>query len=660
MINVLRQRLHYAQPAHLWLLAGLALAFLPHITRLPFLLTLFSLFLVAWRFGFELRLFPLPKKIVRWLLTLLALAITFASFHTLFGRQAGVALLIVMLCLKLLEMTSSRDVAVVIGLGYFEVITVFLFDQSIIIGIYMLLAVTLLTTALTAFSRSSSQIPQWLNLRAAGTILLQAAPITLLLFILFPRIPGPLWSLPADAAGAGTGLSDSMSPGKISQLSNNNAVAFRVQFDGEVPTPDKLYWRGPIFSDYDGQTWRGRTTTSQARSDAMSLDMQPQGDAVSYVVTLEPHQQQWLFALELVDGLPANSLLTADYELVARQRVRQLTQYRVTSFPQYTLGTDASPDIARYLQLPANSSPQARNLAMEFRQYNRPKQEVVTKVLEYFREQPFFYTRTPPLLGDNPVDDFLFNTRRGFCEHYASAFVFLMRAAGIPARVVTGYQGGEANPLGNYFIVRQSDAHAWAEVWLNHRGWLRIDPTAVIPPSRIENQSDLQRIAPETLATAAAPGWTVRLWRNLGYGLDNLNHFWNQWIIGYNDRAQNKLLSKLGMGDIDWRGMVSMMVAGIILVMVLIALKLLKTHHQQQDPASEYYQQFCRKLRRRGLVRQPAETASDFAARARSQASDLGPGIYLITQLYQRSRYAPRPTPETLQRLQTAVRTFRT
>jgi transglutaminase-like putative cysteine protease len=652
-------RLRQADPARLWLLGGLSLAFLPHLQRLPLLLILPSALLLAWRLAFELRFAALPSRLLRWLLTLLALLATFAAYHTIMGREAGVALLVIMLCLKLMEMNSGRDVAVVMGLGYFVVITVFLFDQSIFMGLYMLLVVTLLTTALSAFSRQPSPAPQWANLRTAGVMLAQAAPLTLLLFVLFPRIPGPLWNLPDEAPAAATGLANTMAPGNFSRLVNNTAVAFRVQFESAIPPPSQQYWRGLVLTRFDGRIWSNPANASRRQSFNTNLSYKALGQPVRYTVTLEPHQRYWLFALDLPAALPPGSRLSPDYELLADKPVRQLRRYTIQSYPHYQLDAFVAPTLSRYLQLPSGFAPRARRLAEEWRDQSPDPAAVVQQALHYFRDQPFYYSRTPPLLHNDPVDEFLFGSRRGYCEHYASAFAVLMRAAGIPARVVAGYEGGEVNPLGDYFMVRQSDAHAWDEVWLRGRGWVRVDPTAVIPAARIEAQADLERLAPAAAKAAAGPAWTTRLWRQLGYGWDNLNHYWNQWIIGYNDRTQTAFLSHLGLEGMDWRGMVGLLAGGLGLVLALIAARLLRQQRRAQDPVLMAYQRFCRKLARQGLSRAPAEGATAFARRARAARPDLAAAVQHITDLYQRLRYAPTAPSDGLRQLQRAVRGFK-
>jgi hypothetical protein len=367
--------------------------------------------------------------------------------------------------------------------------------------------------------------------------------------------------------------------------------------------------------------------------------------------------------------LPPNSRLSPDFELISSHPVQQLLRYPMSSHTDFVLDSNRIPDPTRYLQMPSDSAPRARQLARQFRNAAIDNAETVKLALQYIREQPFYYTRQPPFMIDDPVDEFLFDNRRGFCEHYASSFVFLMRAAGIPARVVTGYQGGEMNPQSDYFIVRQSDAHAWAEVWLHEKGWLRIDPTAVIPAERIENLQDLARIRPKFARLGEAPSWLKSSWRQLRFGWDRLNHAWNQWVINYNDQRQKNFLSKLlgqdGFTDIDWREMVSLLGASMGAILLIIGLYVLRPWHKSQtDPITTAYDRFCRKLARRGIHREPAEGPLDFAQRAKQRRPELGPAINHITSLYQRLRYAPQPksnqlSEQQLHRLQSAVRQFK-
>jgi len=656
-------------PAEAWLLGALALVMGPHLLRMPWGLSALCLVLLVWRALASWGRIALPRRWLRTALTLVGVGAVFAAYHTLVGRHAGVALLVVMLCLKLLEMKGPRDTTVAIFLGYFVVITGFLFGQSVFIGVYMLAVVVLLTTALVAQQHRAAQWGGWAgqgrHLRTGAVLVAQAAPMMLVLFVLFPRIPGPLWGMPKDAFGAHTGLSDTLSPGNITRLADDDAVAFRVRFDGAVPPPAERYWRGPVLWDFDGYSWSDPDQPREVRAAPQAIDYRALGPAVHYTVTVEPHGRYWLFALDLPALVPPDATLTGAYQLLSRHPVRGLRRYRMQSYPRYRLDPDTAPDPRRYLALPADSAPRARALAERWRRQAANPQAVVQRALKYFRDRPFYYTRQPPPTPDHPVDGFLFDTRRGYCEHYASAFTVLMRAAGIPARVVTGYQGGEMNPVGDYLIVRQSDAHAWSEVWLRGQGWKRVDPTAVIPPGRIDDSADLARIRPEEAKGTAqvGEGWLGRTWQALGYRWDSLNYYWNQWVVGFDRKRQGDLLEQLGLGGLSWRGTAAVLAASLGgFIAALAAYLLLSGRTRPSDPVQRQWRRFCRKLARRGLGRAPDEGADAYAARVRRRRPELAGQVTGIARLYNELRYAPGAAElkaRQLSRLRRSVRAFR-
>src|SRR3569623_946517 len=447
------------------LLAALALVGVPHALHLPLWLSGVAVGLGIWRYIAAHRQLRLPPSWLRIALTVLSLGAIFGQYGTLLGRDAGAALLIAMLGLKLLELREPRDVYVVGCLGYFLVIVHFLYSQTPLLVVYMLATVVLLTATLIDLTRRE-HAPLRPLLRLAATLVGYAVPLMLAAFILFPRISSPLWGLPNDAYSGMSGLSNEMAPGRISQLSLSDAVAFRVEFEGALPPPQQRYWRGPVFSLTDGERWRGGPLDERERGAPSFVAL---GAPFRYSVTLEPRDHRWLFALEL----------------------------------------------------PAEGSPRARALAADWRAHATSSADVVQAALRMYREQHFVYTLTPPRIDDDFVDGFLFGTRRGFCEHYAASLAFLMRAAGIPARVVTGYQGGELNSFGNYLVVRHRDAHAWTEVWLGDSGWVRVDPTAAVAPERIERGIDpaLQRAGEAVRFSSHENAWLGRLARALQSGV---------------------------------------------------------------------------------------------------------------------------------------------
>ncbi len=442
-----------------WLIASLVLVIAPHAQRAPWWLTLLTLCLYGWRLYLALNRAPLPS---RWLVlgvAAVAMLGVWIEFRMLFGRQSGILLLMLFSGLKLLETRTHRDAALAAFLGYFLVITNFLYTQTIPTAAAMGLAIFLLTATLIGFA--APQRPTRANLRSAALLLAHAAPAALVLFVLFPRVQGPLWGLPQDAYAGMTGLSETMSPGTLSSLALSDAIAFRAEFQGAPPPHAARYWRGPVLWDFDGRTW------SIGPSFVVDF-VAPRGGrgAYRYEVVLEPHNRYWLFALETAASLPERarmSLRRPDRLVGAGAHAPALRAsarwWRPSRGRRETAGA-----LRRALRLPERGNPQARALAAQWRAASTSDAEVLKRAIAFLRQGGYVYTLEPPLLGEDPVDEFLFATKAGFCEHFSSAFVVLMRAAGVPARVVTGYQGGELNPVDSIITVRQSDAHAWAEV----------------------------------------------------------------------------------------------------------------------------------------------------------------------------------------------------
>ena len=643
----------------LWLLAALALVILPQLPRMPLWLSAGCVAVFGWRLLHELRGWPLPGRWLRALLAVVGLGVVLAVHRTFIGLEPGVALLTVMLCFKLLELQRLRDGMVALFMGYFMVVGSFLFDQSMLMGLYLLAAVLLLTAAMVALNHPGGSLGQSRHyLRTGGGLLLQSLPLMLLLFVLFPRLDHPLWAMPDDNSRARTGLSDSLEMGSITDLADSGAVAFRVDFDGPMPAASQLYWRGPVLWQTDGRNWNTLNLPPGPQIPALDI----QGPALGYHISLEPHRRQWLFALDmpiqLPEGLGQPVGIRPDMQLLSRQELSQKQRYRIHSVLDYRLEADTARYREQALQLPARSNPRSRALAEGWRREGLDDTAIVQAALQLFREQPFFYTRRPPALGADPVDEFVFESRRGFCEHYAAAYVTLMRAAGVPARLVTGYQGGEFNPSGNYLIVRQSHAHAWAEVWLAGQGWLRIDPTSVIPPERIDDSADSGRFEAIGPARQLLEGamMTRLLWQ-LRNHWDALNYRWDRWVQGFDRTRQQELLERLGLHGLDWQGMILTMVGGFILLLLAVAIMLLR-QPRPKDPVLRLYQQFCRKLAALGLARQGNEGASDFARRVSAARPDLQASVQHITALYNRLRYG-HADEQTLAQLRQAIRNWR-
>jgi transglutaminase-like putative cysteine protease len=635
-----------------WLLASALAASLPLTPQLPTWLVVAAATAFAWRAALTWRHWRLPP---RWLLVLLVLAGTagvFLEYRSILGRTPGIALLVVFLGLKLLELRSARDAVATALLCYFLVLGQFLFTQTIPTALFAAVTVLITTATLLAASDDRPSAPQ--QLRRAGLLLAQALPFMLLLFLLFPRVQGPLWGIPQDRFSAVSGLSDTMSPGSIAQLSQSDAIAFRVLFKDEVPPQSQLYWRGPVMPAFDGRSWRA-TQTLGAYS---AVPYAAVGTAVDYEVTLEPHGKFWLFALELPATLPADSMLTRDYQPIARQAVRNRLRYTQRAWPEAKAGVNEAPAIRRdALTLPKDGNPRMRAIAAGWRaEHGDDGAAILSAAEKLFSQQLLIYTLNPPLLGADTVDEFLFDTKRGFCEHFAAAFVFALRAAGVPARVVAGYQGGEVNPVDGYLVVRQYDAHAWTEAWIAGRGWVRVDPTAISAPTRISSNLANAVPAGEELPFLARGD---RAWlKELRHRLDAVTNGWNQWVLGYNPQRQRDLLATLGLNEPDWRGMtaiLSVLCGGVMLGLTAWILR----RRQRVDPALAAWRRFTARLARHGVAWQPWEGPLTFAERAARLAPNQAPAIAEIAALYARLRYAPAPQAGDLIRLKTRIAAFK-
>jgi len=646
---------------HQWWGLGLSLTLsaAPHLLRLPLWLSAIWLLAVGWRLSLGVQGRAMPALVIRLLLTLAAGVALYLHFGTVLGRDAGSALLVIMVGLKLLELKQRRDATLLILLCYLLLAIQFMFNQAIVQVLYTTVAVLAITAVWITLNNPLDERTWRADALLAARLLGQAVPLTLILFVLFPRLPGPLWSLPSDAHGARTGLSGEMEPGRISQLALSTAVAFRADFAGQIPPPVQRYWRGPVFEMTDGRRWWGSTETP-SRNTENALPFQPEGQAYRYVLTLEPNGGTWLPALELPASIPADVERLHTLELKTKQRIDALRRDAFISYPAYRISAATESELRRNLRLPNTITERIQQLAQQWRNAARSDRGVIDAALRYFHTEPFVYTLEPPLLGANPVDEFLFETRRGFCEHYAAAFTLLMRSAGIPARVVTGYQGGELNPLGGYLIVRQSDAHAWVELWLGEKGWVRFDPTAAVAPERVEHRIDLN-FANSGDAVRFQLGENSLLARGLRrarFALDALNNGWNQWVLSYGPQRQQDLLASLGLRNITWRELawVLLVVTGAALGM--LALLLLRRARPKRDPISELYARFRKRLAQQGVISQPHEGPQALLTRIEQAQLPSLAAARRITELYIGLRYAANPDNALITELRRAVNSF--
>ena len=628
----------------LLLLCACALVMMPHAWHLPAWVTLSASALLLWRGWITFRGNRMPARWLLLPLALLLMAGVYQSYRTFLGREAGVCMLVLLLALKLLEMRARRDLFVVVFLSFFVLLTNFFYSQTIATALLAAAGVIAILSAQMSFQFTGVHPPLRERLAMALRLFLLAAPLTLVLFVFFPRIQGPFWGMPGDATGARTGLSDSMEPGKIAELTLSPEIAFRVHFEGAAPPPAALYWRGPVLGQYDGRRWLPLAANTLPPSTQVAVGGKP----VRYQVTQEASGRQSLFALDvpvIKPQLPNQAVrIQPDMQILASQAITERVRYDVASSLDYRLQADESPVVLRdWMELPPGFNPKTHEFATQLRSRSSNDLDMVDAVMQMFRDQNFSYTLRPPRVGRNGVDDFLFSTHAGFCEHYAGAFVVLMRILDIPARVVTGYQGGELNQVDGYLTVRQSDAHAWAEVWLAGRGWVRVDPTSAVAPDRVERNLAANRPQGDfgnlLFFESAGGPWSTVL-QKLRDNREAINNAWNQWVLDYTPARQRGFLQSLGIDDPDWGTLAALALTLGAVAMALVALPLVR-NHEKMDPAERLYRKLCDELSRTGLPRAAHEGPLAYRTRLHDAAMPAARqrAVLAFLELYESLRY---------------------
>ena len=643
-------------------LLALPVAALPHAWHQPPWIPLLVALAVLLRAWIHLGQRRGPSLGVMGLLALGAGVLTLAQYGTVLGQEAGTALLLVMIALKLLETRSRRDIVISLFLGYFVVVTTYFFDQSVLIAAWSLLATWLLTAALIQV-HAGRTLERPLLARQAGTMLLHALPFMLILFVVFPRVEGPLWGDPQREEVARTALSGDLAPGDIAELLQDDTTAMRVQFHGEVPPGRDQYWRALVMTDFDGRRWQvdgGRSAIDPPEP----ADGEP---VVSYTATLEPTRVRYVPVLDYPVSLPPRTELRNNYQVVRDRRIVSRLQYDAEA----ALGTPPAAgddplhpaERQRSLALPPSAAPRARaEVALWRATHGDDDRAIVREALNRFAGEPYRYTLQPPRLDDDTTDTFLFETQAGYCEHYASAFAVLMRAAGIPTRVVTGYQGGEWMPRGEYLRLRNADAHAWNEVWLDGEGWIRVDPTAAIAPERIESGLDGLRAGagediPGFMRRGDGLSWLQRARFGLSDWQDYVQFRWERWVLAFDPDRQRELFARFGLDPQDWRSVVVALAAGFgLLAAVAITWITLRRRGpwQRRDPAERLLQRLSRRIARQRpeLARQPHETAAAWARRVRAARPDLSDTLEAFVEHYDRLRFAAPAEAERAKRLE--------
>lgn len=637
-------------PGELQLILTCALTVTPFFFNQPGPFTALALLLLGWRYWLTRSRRLAPPRALLVTAGLLGVALAIFEFRTILGKDAGLALLSLLLPLKLLESRSTRDARVAMLLACFLLTGQFLIAQTMLMAA-LVLGTTLCILATTAIIQHPG-LPLIRSLKTAANLLLTGIPLMLLLFLFFPRVDGPLWRLPIDAGGARTGLSDTMSPGSISSLIQSGEIAFRAAFDGPSPPPSQLYWRAVVLNRFDGRTWEAGLALRQ-ESPTYAL----QGPRYRYTLTLEAQNQPWLLALDYPAGRVDGAYYMSDLSLRSARPVIARKRFTLEAYPDTPVGLDEGRQPrAVALTLPERSNPRTQALGRSIAaRFESPAQRVEQGILA-MRQARLLYMLKPPMLGEHTADEFLFDSRKGFCEHFSSAFVIMMRAAGVPARVVTGYQGGEINPLDGTLVVRQSDAHAWAEVWLADRGWIRVDPTAASAPRRIDQGIGSALPEGETLPLTLRAD--IPLLSALRYRWEALNNGWNQWVLGYNAERQLDFMRRLGMPEPDWFRLSAILATCVLLWMTWLALHSLP-RRKRLSALDRCWPAFVHKLRPWKLAPETWESEQAFCLRAAARLPAMKDEISRIGEDYAKLRYGRIPaTQEDITALRLRIKAF--
>ncbi|MDP3354817.1 MAG: DUF3488 and transglutaminase-like domain-containing protein [Polaromonas sp.] len=629
----------------LFLLAVIAWVLLPQVRALPWWCSALAAGMLAWRGKLALGNQSLPGR--WWLLGLLALAVgaTLLTYRSLLGRDAGVTMIVILLALKTLELRARRDAFVVFFLGFFTMLTNFFYSQSLLTAFSMLLGLLGLLTALVNAHMPVGKPPLLQAAKTAGWMALLGAPVMVVLFMLFPRL-APLWGVPSDAMTGRSGLSATMQVGTIASLALDSSIAMRIAFEGRPPPQRDLYFRGPVLSSFDGREWRPSFQSNFPPRYKLADNLRVQGPPLSYEVTLEPTGRPWLFVMEAAEQAPVlpnlRTRMTADLQWMTDRPVTDLLRYKVQSHTDFSHGPVRQEiGLQEFVELPPGFNPRTLALAAEIRRDPRYAQAgtpaLVQATMERLRTGGYTYTLEPGVYGANTADEFWFDRKQGFCEHIASSFVVLMRALDIPARIVTGYQGGEINPVDGFWVLRQSDAHAWAEVWQADQGWVRVDPTSAVSPGRT---GAFQRLAaPQGIVGQALGTLSPNLSAQFRATWEAVNNRWNQWVLNYTQGKQLNLLRSMGFDSPSWEDLAYVLIGVIVLVSAAGAAWGL-WDRVQHDPWLRLLARTRKQLHKAGISSSPATPPRALALQVLARYGSGGQALHDWLMQLEAQRYA--------------------
>ena len=630
----------------LFLLLVIAWVVVPQINALPLWCSLLATSVLLWRGKLALNNAPLPNAWWRLGLLTMAVAATIFTHKTLLGRDAGVTLIVVLLTLKTLELRARRDAFVIFFLGFFTMLTNFFFSQSLLTAAAMLVALMGLLTALVNAHMQVGKPPLIQPAKVAGKMVLLGAPIMAVLFMLFPRL-APLWGIPSDGMAGRSGLSSSMQVGTIATLALDDSIAMRIKFEGPTPEQRNMYFRGPVFASFDGREWRPGTSQLSRRF-FVPPDLKTAGTPIKYQVTLDQTNRPWIFVLEAASAKPVvpgyETTMTSELVWLTDKPITDIVRYKAESATAFSHGpVKAIVGLQDLIDLPASFNPRTLQLAADIRRDPRFEQAdaaaLVPEIMNRLRTGGYTYTLEPGVYGQHTADEFWFDKKEGFCEHIASAFVVLMRALGVPARIVTGYQGGEMNNVDGFWTVRQSDAHAWAEVWQPGKGWLRVDPTSAVSPGRTGAFDRL--VAPRgVMANAFGTVLSPSLVASLRAGWEAINNSWNQWVLNYSQSKQLDLLKNIGFASPSWEDL-SYLLIGIIVAVSLLGATWTLYSRNHHDPWLRLLYKARKTLAVAGLPSHDATPPRELATKVRSQWGDAAQSLHDWLLRLEALRYAP-------------------
>jgi transglutaminase-like putative cysteine protease len=627
------------------LLVALGVAWAPQAERMPLWMSPTLAALAALRFYLARRGFELKQRKLLLVPTLLAAYWAIASYRGFFGGRGAMALLTVMVALKLFESYKLRDFLLLVLVGYVLTATRILSAQTPASAVMMLLLCAVFTYLLVEYSDRTARRRVRDNAKIVLRLMVFALPIMALLYVFFPRSGSPLWVL-SGGGKAVTGISDEMRPGSIGKLVTSDEVAFIVDFDGPLPQPDQLYWRGLVFDTFDGEAWRASKLEPVVESEAVDAAA---ANTFEQRISLFPHTGRWIYALDRpVVNVAGQAPLRLDGTLLTKRPISDQRNYRVTSsvplkgaLPAQTPPTELTAEQrARMLELPEGFSPRVMALASELAAGAADDDEIVTRALAYFREQGFTYTLDPPVFEESPTENFLLESREGFCEHFATGLAALMRGAGVPSRIVVGYLGAETNPWFTQMTVQQLHAHAWNEVWLEDKGWTRIDPTAVASPGRLTSTIDADASLEEGFIQFGDENSLFQhLVSTFGFSYLTIYQWWSEWVVGYNRQKQLELLSELGTG-LAGRAILFVLCAGLTATWLAAVLATILTGEKKRtDPFDRIWRRWLRKMGKTGYHPEPHEGALDFGRRIAKDHPEMAGDALKITTFYSRCRY---------------------